>query len=213
MRLRMFLVGLLTLIAGAPVAAQTARTDSLEVSMAVDVAGGGEFQGYREGGRARGDLPLDSGNGLSLALAWNPEGRYVFELGYRHLDARVDEVDPPTGLEPIGFPVTFDELHLAAEVQRPVGAAQRHRIRGGAIAGLTRFDSDNVTRVRPTFGVGAGTRSRITGRWFLKTNARVRYTITGRKPLLCNPDGDCYPFSGTGSILRWEAGAGIAFLL
>lgn len=188
--------------------------DSLEVSVHLGVAGGGTFSGWRDQDNvARGDLPLETGTAFGAALAWGSEGRRVLELAWTHVDARVDEQSPPAGVEPFGVAVSVDDWLLE-------GAAQwgpfrgRHRLRAGPHLGMSRFVSNNVVRWRPTLGVGGGTRSRLGGRWIVRTHLRLRLTHIGSQdPFLCGPNGRCYTFRETDWMGRWELAAGVAFLL
>jgi len=188
--------------------------DSLEISVSLGLAGGGTFSGWRDDdGLARGDLPLESGVAFGAAFAWGSQGRRVFELSWTHLDTRADESAPPAGTVPLGLAVSLDDWQIEGDVQwGPF--AERHRLRAGPLLGLTRFDSNNVLRWRPTLGVGAGSRTRLGGRWIVRTHLRLRATHTGSEdPFLCKPSGACIAFGETSWTGRWELSAGLAFLL
>jgi hypothetical protein len=188
--------------------------DSLEVSVQVGLSGGGTFSDAREiDGTRRGDFPLEPGTAFGAAFAWGSQGRRVLELSWTHRDSRVEEQGAPAGSDPATFAVTLDDWQLEGDAQwGPL--AGRHRLRAGPLLGLTRFVSNNVTRWRPTIGLGAGTRTRLAGRWIARTHLRLRLTRTGSEdPFLCEPSGQCLTFAGTSWIGRWEIGAGLAFLL
>jgi hypothetical protein len=212
---------LLPLVAGLsapPAGAATRGTlpdppwESLEISVQLGLAGGGTFSGGQEAdGTPRGDFTLDSATALGAAFAWGSQGRRSLELSWMRRVSEAHEQSPPAGSEPASFRVTLDDWQLEGDAQWGPFAA-RHFLRVGPLLGLTRFVSNNVSRWRPTIGLGAGTRTSLAGPWIARINLRLRLTRIGEDPFLCESNG-CIAFEDTGWIGRWELGLGLGLLL